>query len=34
MCLCLDYGGADDVCGEWVGGMEQGLERWGGVVSV
>ena len=22
------------VCGEWVGGLEQGLEEWGGVMSV
>ena len=25
VCLCLDCGG---ICGEWVGGLEQGLEEW------
>ena len=29
--LCFDSGG---VGGEWVGGMDQGLEGWGGVMSV
>ena len=34
MCLCLDCGGVTGVgCvgglgGEWVGGLEQGLEGW------
>ena len=27
--LCLVCGG-----GEWVGGLEHGLEKWGGVISV
>ena len=31
MCLCLDCGG---VGGEWVGGFDQGLEGWGGVMPV
>ena len=29
MCLCFGCGG-----GEWVGGLDQGRERWGGVMSV
>ena len=28
MCLCFGLGG------EWVGGLDQGRERWGGVMSV
>ena len=31
MCLCFGCGG---VGGEWVGGLDQGRERWGGVMSV
>ena len=31
MCLCFGCGG---VGGEWVGGLAQGRERWGGVMSV
>ena len=31
MCLCF---GCGCVGGEWVGGLEQGGERWGGVMSV
>ena len=31
MCLCF---GCGSVGGEWVGGLEQGRERWGGVMSV
>ena len=31
MCLCFSCGG---VGGEWVGGLDQGRERWGGVMSV
>ena len=31
MCLCLDCGA---VGGEWVGGLYQGLEGRGGVMSV
>ena len=34
VCLCLGYGGMVGVCGEWVVGLEQGLEGWGGVMSV
>ena len=29
--LCFGCGG---VCGEWVGGLDQGLMGWGGVMSV
>ena len=29
MCLCFGCGG-----GEWVGGLDRGRERWGGVMSV
>ena len=31
VCLYLGCGG---VGGEWVGGLDQGLEGWGGVISV
>ena len=31
MCLCFGCGG---VGGEWVGGLGQGRERWGSVMSV
>ena len=31
MCLCFGCGG---VGGEWVGGLDQGRERWFGVMSV
>ena len=31
MCLCFGCGG---VGGEWVGGLDKGRERWGGVMSV
>ena len=31
VCLCLGFGG---VCVELVGGLDQGLEGWGGVMSV
>ena len=31
MCLCFGCGG---VGGEWAGGLNQGRERWGGVMSV
>ena len=30
MCMCLARG----VGGEWVGGLDRGRERWGGVMSV
>ena len=29
MCLCFGCGG-----GEWVGDLDKGRERWGGVMSV
>ena len=31
MCLCFGCGG---VGGGWVGGLDQGRERWGGVMFV
>ena len=31
VCLCFGCGG---VGGEWVGGLDQGRELWGGVMSV
>ena len=31
MCLCFGCGG---VGGEWLGGLDKGRERWGGVMSV
>ena len=31
VCLCVGCGG---VGGEWVGGLDQGLEGWGCVMSV
>ena len=34
MCLCFCCGGVGGVGGEWVGGLDQGRERWGGVMSV
>ena len=34
MCLCFGCGGVGDVGGEWVGGLDKGRERWGGVMSV
>ena len=33
MCLCFGCGGVG-VGGEWVVGLDQGRERWGGVMSV
>ena len=32
MCLCFGCGGVGG--GEWVGGLDRGRERWGGVMSV
>ena len=32
MCLCFGCGGVGGVGGEWVGGLDQGLEGW--VMSV
>ena len=34
MCLCFGCGCVGGVGGEWVGGLDQGRERWGGVMSV
>ena len=34
VCLCFGCGGVGGVAGEWVGGFDQGLETWGGVMSV
>ena len=37
MCLCFGCGGVCGVCGvgeDWVGGLDQVRERWGGVMSV
>ena len=33
-CVCFGCGGVGGVGGEWVGGLDQGLEGWGGVMSV
>ena len=33
MCLCFGCGGVGGVSEEWVGGLDQGRERWGGVMS-
>ena len=36
MCMRLAWGGVGvgGVGGEWVGGLDKGRERWGGVMSV
>ena len=34
MCLCVGCGGVGGVGEEWVGGLDQGRERWGGVMPV
>ena len=36
ICLCFGCGGVGvgGVGGEWVGGLDHGRERWGGVMSV
>ena len=34
VCLCLGCGGVGGVGGEWVGRLDQGLDGWGGVMSV
>ena len=37
MCLCFGCGGVGGVGGvgrEWVGCLDQGRERWGGIMSV
>ena len=33
ICLCFGCGGVGGVGGQWVGGLDQGRERWGGVMS-
>ena len=34
MSLCFGCGGVGGIGGEWVGGLDQGRERWGDVMSV
>ena len=34
VCLCFGYGGMVGVGGECVDGLDQGRERWGGIMSV
>ena len=34
VCLCLGCGDVGGVGEEWVWGLDQGLEGWGGVMSV
>ena len=34
VCQCFGCGGVGSVGGEWVGGLDQGREGWGGVMSV
>ena len=34
MCLCFGCGGVVGVGRDWVGDLDQGRERWGGVMSV
>ena len=34
VCLCFGCGGEGCVGGEWLWGLDQGLEGWGGVMSV
>ena len=34
MCLCFGCCGVGSYGGEWVGGLGQGLGRWGGVKSM
>ena len=34
VCLYLGCGRVGDVGGEWVRDLDQGLERWGGVMHV
>ena len=33
-CVCFGCGGVGGVGGEWVGGLDQGRERWGGVMPI
>ena len=32
--MCFGCGGVGGVGGEWVGALDQGCDRWGGVMSV
>ena len=32
VCVCFGCGGVGG--GEWVGGLDKGRERWGGIMSV
>ena len=34
LCLYFDCGGVGGVGGEWVGGLDQGRERWSAVMSM
>ena len=34
VCLCFGCGGVGGVGGGWVGDLDQGLEGWGGVMSM
>ena len=34
VCLCFGCGSVGGVGGEWVGGLDQGREWWGGVMTV
>ena len=34
VCLWFGCGGVGGVGGEWVGGLDQGMKEWGGVMSV
>ena len=34
VCVCFGCGGVGGVGGEWIGGLDKGRERWGGVMSV
>ena len=34
VCLCFGCGGVGGIDGEWIWGLDQGLEGWGGVMSV
>ena len=33
-CLCFCYGGVGGVGEEWIGGLDQDMEGWDGVMSV
>ena len=33
VCLYLGFGDVGGVCGEWLLGLDQGLDAWGGVMS-